>query len=109
MVLDFGVRTQDALRAELRRGLDRALALQTWIADAEDGVVSDAFVRRHTRFESVTAFCEACPCEEDTIGGVQRLADAERDAFVDRTTDFETWPAMKESAAVEDLVTLHNV
>ncbi|WP_135667348.1 hypothetical protein [Halorhabdus rudnickae] len=109
MVLDFEVRTQDALWAELRRGLDRALALKTWITDADDGVVSEAFVRRHTRFESVTAFCEACPCESNTIGGVQRLAAGERDAFVDRTTDFETWPAMKESAAVEDMVTLHNV
>jgi hypothetical protein len=66
-------------------------------------------VRRHTRFESVGAFCDACPCEADTIGGVQRLAAAQRDAFVDRTTDFETWPAMKERAAVEDLVTLQSV
>ena len=109
MVLDFGVKTGDGLRAELGRALDRAFALQTWIADTDDRVLTDAFVRRHTRFESVGAFCEACPCEEETIGGVQRLADGERDAFVDRTTDFETWSAMKESAAVEDLVTLQNV
>ncbi|WP_181686431.1 hypothetical protein [Halorhabdus salina] len=109
MVLDFGVRTQDTLLAELRHGLERALALQTWVADADDGVVSEAFVRRHTQFESVTAFCVASPCEADTIGGLQRLEADERDAFIDRTTDFETWPAMKENAAVEDLVTLHNV
>lgn len=63
-----------------------------------------SFVREHTDFESLEAFCCACPCERDTVGSVQRLSADERDAFVATTTDFETWAEMRECAATSDLV-----
>jgi hypothetical protein len=109
MVLDFGVKAQDSLQDNLIAAIERALTLDTWVSRSRERATSEAFIRRHTEFDSVERFCAACPCDDDTIGGVQRLSTDERDAFVARTTDFETWAEMKQSAAVEDLVTLQNV
>lgn len=105
MVLDSGVKTHDtSLKAAIKRGL----MLKAVVSNSHDRVFSQAFIRRHTQFDSVEAFCAACPCDDDTIGGVQRIRADERDAFVERTTEFETWEEMKRGAAVEDLVTLQN-
>jgi hypothetical protein len=109
MVLDVGVKTGDSLRISLTTAIERALTLKTWVSRPREQVTSEPFIRRHTEFDSVEAFYAACPCDDDTVGGVQQLPPDERDGFVARTTDFETWDAMKESAAIEDLVTLQNV
>lgn len=109
MVLDSRVKTHDTLQTSLTTAIRRGLTLETWVANSHDRVVSQAFIRRRTQFESMEEFCEACPCDADTIGGVKRLSADERDAFVERATEFETWTEMKQSAAVADLVTLQNV
>ncbi|MBV0922866.1 hypothetical protein KTS45_01510 [Halomicroarcula limicola] len=109
MVLDSGVKTHDSLHTALRRAIERAFTLETWISGSRERVASETFMRRRTQFSSVDGFCVACPCNQDTIEGVQRLSADERNAFVARTTDFETWDEMKRSAAVEDLVTLQSV
>jgi hypothetical protein len=109
MVLDFGVKTHDSLHNNLITAIERALTLETWVSRSRERVASETFIRRHTEFDSVDGFYAACPCDDDTIGGVQRLSTDERNAFVARTTDFETWAEMKQSAAVEDLVTLQNI
>jgi hypothetical protein len=109
MVLDFRVKTSDSLHTSLITAIERALSLDTWVSRSRERVASKAFIRRHTEFDSVDGFCAACPCDKDTIGGVQRLSIDERNAFVARTTDFETWAEMKQSAAVEDLITLQNI
>jgi hypothetical protein len=109
MVLDSGVEATDSLPTSLTTAIKRALTLETRVSRSRERAASEAFIRRHTEFDSVEEFCAACPCDDDTIGGVQRLSADERDAFVARTTDFETWAEMKQSAAVEDLVTLQNV
>jgi hypothetical protein len=109
MVLGSGVKTHNSLHISLKTAIERALALEKWVADSREQLLSEPFIRRHTRFESVDRFCEACPCDDDTIRGIQELSADERDAFVERTTDFETWEKMKRSAAVVDLVTLQNV
>jgi len=109
MALDVGVKTGDSLHTSLTTAIERALTLETWVSSSRQQVDSEPFIRRHTQFGSVDEFCVASPCEDDTIGGVQRLPTDERDAFVARTTDFETWEAMTESAALEDLTTLQNV
>jgi hypothetical protein len=109
MVLDFGVKTHNSLHHNLITAIERALTLDTWVSRSREQVASEAFIRRHTEFDSVDGFCAACPCDDDTIGGVQRLSTDERNVFVARTTDFETWAEMKQSAAVEDLVTLQNI
>ena len=109
MVLDFGVKTHDSLHNNLITAIERALTLETWVSRSREGVASETFIRRHTEFDSVDGFYAASPCDDDTIGGVQRLSTDERNAFVARTTDFETWAEMKQSAAVEDLVTLQNI
>ncbi|MGZ0745941.1 hypothetical protein [Haloparvum sp. AD34] len=109
MVLDSGVRGPDSLQTNLTTAIERALSLSTWVSSSRERVASEAFIRRRTQFDSFDGFCAACPCDDDTLGGVQRLPEDERDAFVARTTDFETWAEMKQSAAVADLVTLQNV
>jgi len=109
MVLDSGVRTHDSLHTSLKTAIERALTLETWVSSSRERIASESFISRHTRFGSVDEFVVASPCDDDTIGGVQQLSADERDAFVARTTDFESWTEMKESAAVEDLVTLQNV
>jgi site-specific DNA-cytosine methylase len=109
MVLDSGVKTPDSLHTSLTTAIERALTLDTWVSRSRERVASETFIGRHTEFDSVDGFCAACPCDDDTIGGVQRLSTDERNAFVARTTDFETWAEMKQSAAVEDLVTLQNI
>jgi hypothetical protein len=109
MVLDSGVKTHDSLHDNVSTAIERALTLNTWVSRSREQVASEVFIRRHTEFDSVEGFCAACPCDGDTIGDVQRLSTDERNAFVARTTDFETWADMKQSAAVEDLVTLQNI
>jgi hypothetical protein len=108
MVLDVGVKTHDSLRNTLTTAIERALTLDTWVSRSRERVASEAFIRRHTQFESVAGFCAASPSSDDSIGGVQRLSADERDTFVARATDFETWAEMKRSAALEDLVTLQS-
>ncbi|WP_070364406.1 hypothetical protein [Halodesulfurarchaeum formicicum] len=109
MVLDTGVKNPNSLLPSLTTAIKRALSLEIWVSNSRVRVASDAFIRRHTQFDSVAEFCAACPCDEDTISGVQRLSTDKRDAFVARTTDFETWAEMKQSAAIQDLVVLQNV
>jgi hypothetical protein len=109
MVLDSEVGTYDSLATTLTSAIERALSLEVWVSRSQEGLTSDSFVRRRTQFDSVTEFCAACPCDRDTLGGLQQLPPEERDAFVARTTDFETWPEMKQSAAITDLVALQNV
>ncbi len=109
MILGSGVKTHDSLLTDLTTAIERALSLEAWVSSAHEGVLSPAFVRRYTKFDSVEKFCEASPSDDATLGSVQRLSADERDAFVARTTDFETWGEMKERAAVEDLVVLQNV
>lgn len=109
MVLDSRVKTPASLHTSLRMAIKRALTLESWISGSRERVASETFIRRHTQFDSVDEFCTACPCDDDTIGGVQRLSTDQRDAFVARTTDFEGWTDMKKTAATEDLVTLQNV
>ncbi|AWB28189.1 hypothetical protein [Halococcoides cellulosivorans] len=104
MVLDTGVKTHPSVVASLVRTIRRALAPDPRSRRSTGTVLSPAFVRRRTQFDSVKAFCAACPCDGDTVGAVQRLSADERDAFVARTTDFETWTAMKQSGAVTDLL-----
>lgn len=109
MVLDSGVKSSGSIRRSLTTAIERALTLETWVSTSRERVASESFIRRRTEFDSVAAFCAACPSDDDTLGGVQRLSADEREPFVARTTDFETWPEMKQSAAIEDLVTLQNV
>jgi hypothetical protein len=109
MVLDFGVKTPDSLHTSLTTAIERALSLEAWVSRAREQVASESFMCRHTQFDSVDEFCGASPSCEDTIGSVERLSTDERNAFIARTTDFETWAEMKDSAALEDLVTLQNV
>jgi hypothetical protein len=109
MVLGSGVKTHDSLHNSLTTAIRRALTLETWVSRSREHVDSDSFVRRHTQFGSVDEFCVASPSDGSSIGAVQRLSTDERNEFVARTTDFETWTEMKESAAIEDLVTLQNV
>lgn len=108
MVLDSGVKTPDSLHTSLTTAIERALSLETWVSRSREQVASESFIRRRTEFDSVADFCAASPGDDDTIGAVQRLSADERDSFVARTTDFETWAEMKQSAAVEDLVALQN-
>jgi len=109
MALDAGVKTGDSLHTNLTTAIKRALTLETWVSSSRQQVDSESFIRRHTQFGSVDEFCVASPCDDDTLGGVQRLSADKRNAFVARTTDFETWEGMKESAALEDLATLQNI
>jgi hypothetical protein len=109
MVLDSGVKTPDSLQGSLTTAIERALTLETWVSSSREHVDTESFIRRHTQFESVAEFCAASPSSDDSIGGVQRLSADERDTFVARATDFETWAEMKQTAAVEELVTLQNV
>ncbi len=109
MVLDSRVKTPDSLHTDLRTAIKQALTLESWVSRSRERVASETFIRRHTQFDSVDEFCTACPCDEDTVGGVQRLSTDQRDAFVVQTTDFEGWTEMKQAAATEDLVTLQNV
>ena len=75
MVLDTGVKTHRSLHTDLTTAIERALSLEAWVSNSHEKVLTTAFVRRRTQFASVAAFCERCPCETDTIGGVQRLSD----------------------------------
>lgn len=109
MVLDSGVKTPDSLHISLTTAIERALSLEKWASSSRERVASETFIRRRTEFDSVAGFCAACPGDDDTIGAVQRLSAEERDSFVARTTDFETWAEMKQSATVADLVTLQNI
>ncbi|AFO58946.1 MULTISPECIES: hypothetical protein [unclassified Natrinema] len=109
MVLDSRVKIPDSLHTSLRTAIKQALTLESWVSESRERVASETFIRRHTQFNSVDEFCTACPCDGDTIGDVQRLSTDKRDAFVARTTDFEAWTEMKQTAATEDLVTLQNV
>lgn len=108
MVLGSEVKAHGSLQTGFQTAIERARMLTTAAPCTRDRLFSQAFIRRRTQFESVDAFCETCPCEDDTLGSVQGLSADERDPFVDRTTEFETWAEMKRSAAVADLVTLHN-
>ncbi|ESS08340.1 MAG: hypothetical protein A07HN63_01842 [uncultured archaeon A07HN63] len=109
MVLDAEVKTADSLHCSLVTAIKRGFTLETWVSGSREQVASETFVRRHTTFDSVAEFCAACPSETDTIGGIQQLSADDRDAFIARTTDFETWQAMKEGAAMEDLLSLQNI
>jgi len=109
MVLDSGVRASVSLHTNLQTAIKRALTLDSWVSRSRERLASETFIRRHTQFDSVDEFCRACPCDDDTVGGVQQLSTDQRDAFVARTTDFEGWAEMKQTAATEDLLTLQNV
>jgi hypothetical protein len=109
MVLDSGVKTYDSPYTNLTTAIERALSLETWVSNSREHVASESFIRRHTQFDSVNEFCVASPSDDETIGGIQQLSMDERNEFVARTTDFETWTEMQHSAAIEDLVTLQNV
>jgi hypothetical protein len=108
MILDSESESGGSVGTDLATAVERALSLEVWVSSSRERVASESFVGRHTQFGSVEEFCAACPSEADTVGSVQRLPADERDAFVDRTTDFETWAEMKRSAAVEDLLTLQS-
>jgi hypothetical protein len=109
MVLDLRVKTDDPVAARVRTVLEQAVAPETRSSYDSETFFSDSFVQHHTEFDSFDAFCRASPCERDSIGAIQRLPADERDDFVARTTEFETWAEMKERSAVADLVTLTNV
>jgi hypothetical protein len=100
--------TDGGARRRLAAAVKRAFSLEQFVSGSREHAASDAFVGRHTKFDSVTAFCAASPAAEDTVWAVERLPEGERDAFVDRTTDFESWAALKRSAAAEDLVALQS-
>lgn len=109
MGLDSGGKPDDLQHTGLTTKIERALSPETWVSNSREKVLSETFISRRTQFDSVDEFCTASPCADDTIGGIQRLPANERDAFVARTTDFETWAAMKRSAAVTTLLRLQNV
>lgn len=106
MVLDLRVETPDPPTARITAVLEQTFRPETRGPDDESAFFSDSFVSRHTAFESFEEFCRACPAEQDTVGGLQRLPADERNEFVAANSDFETWSAMKRNAAVTDLVTL---
>lgn len=95
MVLDSGVKIPDSPHTSLITAIERAFTLETGVSSSREWIAWEVFIRRRTQFDSVDGFCAACPCGEDTLGGVQRLAPDERDAFEARTTDFETWGRWK--------------
>ncbi|CQH49751.1 uncharacterized protein HHUB_1557 [Halobacterium hubeiense] len=106
MVLGLAVKTHEPVGARLRTAFERATEPETRTPGDVDAFFSQQFVRDHTEFHSLDEFCRACPCKRDSIGGVKRLSPDERDDFVAATTEFESWAAMKTSAATTDLVTL---
>jgi hypothetical protein len=109
MAPDLRGETGEHVPTRLTAVIDRALPPETRASYDSDAFFSQLFIRRHTEFESLSAFCQACPCERDTIGGVQELPADDRDDFVAATTEFETWEEMKERAALAELVTLATV
>jgi hypothetical protein len=108
MALDLRIEPDESLSTRLATVFERATTPETNATYETDGFFPQPFVRRNTQFESLEEFCRACPCERDTVGGVQRLPAEQRDEFVDATTQFESWTEMKRSAAVTDAVTLVN-
>lgn len=106
MVLDLKVKADDPLSTRLTTAIERAVAPDTPDADAGQ-FFSDSFIQRHTEFESFDQFCRSCPCERDSVGAIQGLPVDERNEFVARTTEFETWSEMKENSAIADLITLN--
>ena len=99
--MEQGVRTALAdLRQEVARVGRRAASPQA----GDDRLFSPEFMARHTRFESIEAFCHAAPVEADGPVGVQSCSAEEFDRFVAETTDFGGWAAMRRTAAIEDAV-----
>lgn len=109
MVLDLRVKTNDTVSTRVRAVIEQAVAPETLNSYDRDTFFSDSFIQHHTEFESFDAFCQASPSDRASIGGIQRLPDDERDDFVARTTEFETWSEMKEGSAVADLITLTQI
>ncbi|ELY81175.1 hypothetical protein [Natrinema pallidum] len=109
MVLDLQVKTDDPVSTRVRAVIEQAIAPETRNSYDADAFFADSFIQRYTEFESFDAFCQASPCERDSIAGIRRLSANERNDFVERTTDFERWSEMKESSAVADLITLTHV
>lgn len=58
-----------------------------------------AFMREHTQFETFAAFRAESPWDADEPGDVEDVPTDELDAYVARTTEFETWLAMRNEAA----------
>jgi hypothetical protein len=106
MALDLGVKTRRSFPTSLATAIEGAIEPETRDSQDADAFFSQSFVQRNTKFGSLEAFCRACPCEQDTVGCIQRLPAEERDEFVAATTDFETWGEMKRAAAIADLVSL---
>ena len=109
MDLDLRVKTHGSVSDRLAAAIEQAATPETHRTYDGDQFFSDAFVRRHSEFESLAEFCRACPSDRDDIGGIQRLPEDDRDAFVAATTEFETWAEMKEGSAIADLVVLNGL
>ncbi|MFB6166549.1 MAG: hypothetical protein ABEJ31_15425 [Haloarculaceae archaeon] len=84
--------------------LDRIGDVQAGRRVNSDAAFSDPFVRDHTQFDSFEAFRAASPWSPERDGDL-RDGDRERlDAYVARTTDFETFAEMERVAAEEEII-----
>ena len=71
---------------------------------AADALVSEPFMRQHTDFESFAGFCEASPWPLEEPREIRSVPRRHLDRYVERTTDFESWNAMRTRAAEEAIV-----
>lgn len=64
---------------------------------------SPDFMAEYTRFESFSAFCAASPWAIEGREDLDDLPSRELDRYVARTTQFESWVAMRNRAAVREI------
>lgn len=87
--------------------IDRLGELRAGDRGSSNAFFADPFVREYTAFESFEAFSAASPWTLERPGALDAAPRPELDEYVAETTEFETWEAMKEQAAKEELVVQH--
>lgn len=103
--MDVRIADLDELEASLSQALDRIGEYRAGTRVDSEQFFAAAFMREHTDYETFAAFRADAPVsldvpiEDDSAEHRQRV-----DEFVADATEFETWEAMKTTAAQEEIV-----
>lgn len=90
---------------------DRLTEIQRQVMDSQAGQVVSmdeffppTFMQEHTQFESFESFMEGCPRNPRTNEELADVPDRKLDSYVANTTDFQSWQAMQNQAAQEEII-----
>ncbi|WP_049902020.1 hypothetical protein [Halococcus agarilyticus] len=104
--MDFEISSDDFDEIE-----ERLMEVQRRIAEFRAGTkvslaefFAPTLMREHTQFESFAQFRDDCPRNPNTGEELAAIPDEVLDPFATETTEFESWQAMQNRAAQEEII-----